>query len=127
MVKIVDATSEYWDFIRRIRTCKENTNGFEQQVEITEKQQIEYMKKYSDRYLICLFDDSPVGFVGSIDGDIRVATHPDHKKKGYGKIMIEAILSKFPDSYAKVKIENTASLELFKSCGFEKKYIILKK
>lgn len=127
MVRIVKATEEYWEFVRHLRTCKENTEGFEQQVEITPEQQIEYMKKYADNYLICLDEDIPVGFVGSIDGDIRVATHPEHKGKGYGKFMIEAIIEEFPESYAKVKIENDASLALFRSSGFAPKYVILYK
>lgn len=127
MVKIVKATQEYWEFVRYLRTCKENTEGFEQQVEITPEQQINYMQKYADNYLICLDGETPVGFVGSIDGDIRVATHPDHKGKGYGKIMIDAIMNDFPESYAKVKIENEASLSLFRSSGFVPKYVILHK
>ena len=127
MVKIVEASIEYWDFIRIMRTCKDNTNGFEQQVEISTEQQIKYMQRNSKNYYVCIDGDTPVGFVGCIDGDIRVATHPEHKKKGYGKLMINFIFEKFPESYAKVKIDNDASLELFKSCGFEKKYIILKK
>ena len=127
MVRIVKATEEYWEFVRYLRTCKENTDGFEKQVEITHEQQIEYMKKYADNYLICLNEDTPVGFVGSIDGDIRIATHPEHKGKGYGKFMIQAITEEFPESYAKVKIENDASLALFRSSGFAPKYVILYK
>ncbi len=127
MVSIVEATQEYWEFIRILRTCKENTEGFEQQVEITPEQQIGYMQKYANNYLICLFDNEPVGFVGSIDGDIRVATHPDQKGRGFGKIMIDAIMEKFPDSFAKVKIENEASLSLFKASGFIPKYVVLHK
>ena len=85
------------------------------------------MQKYADSYLICLDDKTPVGFVGSINGDIRVATHPDHKGKGYGKIMIDAIMKEFPESFAKVKIDNDASLSLFKSSGFVPKYVVLHK
>ena len=41
--------------------------------------------------------------------------------------MISQILLKFPNSYAKVKTENKASLSVFESCGFKKKYFILEK
>ena len=46
---------------------------------------------------------------------------------GVGKFMINEIMKIFPKSYAKVKIENEASLKLFESCGFEKKYYVLEK
>ena len=125
--KLVKATSEYWDFIRILRTCPENTEGFEEQVQITPEQQIKYMEKYSEFYYVCLLDDKPAGFVGVINDDIRVASDPNFKQMGIGKFMIEEIMKIFPNAYAKVKINNKASFNLFNSCGFESKYIILKK
>ena len=41
--------------------------------------------------------------------------------------MINTIMDYYPDSEAKVKIDNEASLKLFEKCGFKKKYFILKK
>jgi len=41
--------------------------------------------------------------------------------------MVEGFIKKFPDSFAKVKIDNEASRKLFESCGFKKKYYILEK
>jgi RimJ/RimL family protein N-acetyltransferase len=41
--------------------------------------------------------------------------------------MIEEIMKEFPSAFAKVKIENEASLKLFESCGFTKQFYILKK
>ena len=35
MVEVIKATREYWEFVRHLRTCKENIEGFEEQVEIT--------------------------------------------------------------------------------------------
>ncbi len=128
MVKqLVPATSEYWNFIKDLRTHPENIEGFEQQVEITEEQQRRYMQKYSMFYRICLLDNEPVGFVGVIEDDIRIATDPKFKKMGIGKFMIEEIMKEFPTAFAKVKVENTASLKLFSSCGFIPKYTILHK
>jgi hypothetical protein len=78
-------------------------------------------------YRICLLDNEPAGFVGVIEDDIRVATDPKFKKMGIGKFMIEEIMKEFPTAFAKVKIENIASLKLFSSCGFVPKYTILHK
>lgn len=124
---LIAAEPRHYEFIRILRTCPENTAGFGEQVEITTEQQINYMKKYAEFYYVCEVDDIPVGFVGSIDGDIRVATDPKRKNEGHAKFMIEKIMDIFPQSFAKVKIENEASLALFKSSGFEPKYIILHK
>ena len=62
-----------------------------------------------------------------ISNDIRVATHPDFQGKGVGTFMINEITNHFPLSFAKVKINNEASLKLFEKCGFKKKYYILEK
>ena len=59
--------------------------------------------------------------------DIRVATHPDFQGKGVGKFMIESLMEAHPLSFAKVKIDNEASLGLFESCGFKRKYYILER
>ena len=85
------------------------------------------MEKYGTMYYICLVDDEPAGFVGVIDKDIRVATHPSFQQKGVGKFMINELMKKCPQAFAKVKIENKASLKLFESCGFKKKFYILEK
>jgi len=37
------------------------------------------------------------------------------------------LMERYPTSIAKVKIENEASLRLFESCGFKRKYFILEK
>ena len=71
--------------------------------------------------------DNPVGFVGQIDGDIRVAVDPEYQGKGVGKFMINQIMKLHPESIAKVKLGNEASIRLFESCGFEKKYYILER
>ena len=69
----------------------------------------------------------PIGYTGIIDDDIRVATHPGHQGRGVGKFMINEIMKINPQAFAKVKLENEASVKLFESCGFKKKYYILEK
>ena len=77
------------------------------------------MEKYSDSYRIALFNGEPAGFVGVVDDDIRVCTHPNFQGKGLGKFMNDECMKIWPTSYAKVKLGNTASDKLFLSVGFE--------
>ena len=85
------------------------------------------MLKHGRHYYICLKAGSPIGFVGQINGDIRVAVEPGHQGRGVGKFMIDQIMELHPESVAKVKLGNEASVRLFESCGFEKKYYILER
>lgn len=101
------------------------SDGFVKQEEISVEDQERYMQAHSKSYKICLINDNPVGYFGVIDNDIRVCVHPDFWKMGVGKFMIEKCREIWPESFAKVKINNQASLLLFKSCGFKPKYIIL--
>ncbi|HBF34007.1 TPA: hypothetical protein DDW35_05540 [Candidatus Sumerlaeota bacterium] len=126
-LKLVPNTHAYYDFIRMLRNDPRVQHGFIQQTQITPEEQHAYMEKYGDCYYVCLCDDQPAGYVGVIDHDIRVATHPDYQKKGVGKFMVQEIMKIFPDAYAKIKVENEASFKLFMKAGFKVKYYILEK
>ena len=126
-LKFVKNKKKYWDFIRDLRNDPEVKKGFIQQEEIPLENHKKFMAKYGDLFYLCLCDDVPAGYVGVINKDIRVATHPDFQGKGVGKFMINQVMLKFPEAYAKVKIQNEASLNLFKACGFKEKYFILEK
>lgn len=125
--KLVSNEEKYYEFIRELRTCDENTLGFINQEKITSEQQYDYMSKYGKFYHICLYDGIPVGFVGVIDDDIRVATKPGYKKMGVAKFMIIEIMKIYPNAIAKIKSDNFGSIMLFKSCGFTTEYVIMKK
>jgi RimJ/RimL family protein N-acetyltransferase len=125
--KLVKNAEEYWEFIRRLRNLDSIKTGFIKQENISSEEQREYMKENGHNFWICLDDLEPVGYVGIINDDIRVATHPDHQKKGIGAFMINEIMQKYPNSYAKIKLENEASIKLFERCGFVKKYFILER
>ena len=126
-LKLVKNSPKYWEFIKTIRNLDGVRQGFVQQKEITDIEQATYMLQYNDNFWICLADDNPSGYVGVIDGDIRVAVHPEFQGKGIGSFMINQIMIVHPNAYAKVKLDNDASLRLFEKCGFKKKYYLLEK
>lgn len=117
-LELAPCTNTYWEFVRELRNDERVQSGFIDDTFITEEMQTEYMKKYCGWYRIALVDGEPAGYVGSIDKDIRVCTHPDHQGKGIGSFMINTVMEYWIDSYAKVKLDNEASLNLFLSCGF---------
>lgn len=125
--KLVNCTTEYWEFVRILRNNPLVQDGFIEHIEISEEQQISYMNKYSNCYRIATLDDVPIGYVGVIDNDIRICTHPDYQKLGVGKFMLTEIIKQFPTAYGKVKITNEASKQLFKSIGFTETFIIYTK
>lgn len=125
LLRIVENEPQYYEFIRELRNDERVKEGFIQQGNITPVQQIEYMKTHEKEYWVCLIAGKPCGFVGVIEGDIRVATHPDFQKKGIASFMIEFIKEKFGNkAFAKVKINNEASKSLFLKAGFKEAFII---
>ena len=126
-MELINCTPQYWEFVRTLRNDERVLDGFIKSVHITEEMQTKYMNNHSQYYRIAKVDGKPAGYVGVIDDDIRVCTHPDFQGKGVGKFMINQCMEIWPTAFAKVKLDNEASLALFESCGFSKKYIILKK
>ena len=126
-MELVNCTPQYWEFVRTLRNDERVLDGFIKSVHITEQMQTKYMKKYSEYYRIAKVDGKPAGYVGVIEDDIRVCTHPDYQGKGVGKFMINQIMKEEPTAFAKVKMDNEASIKLFEACGFTKKFYILTK
>lgn len=126
-MKLVECTEDYWEFVRVLRLDERVIDGFIKTDTITTEMQKEYMKKYSKDYRIALFEDKPAGFIGVIDNDIRICTHPNFQRKGVGKFMVQNCMEIWPEAFAKIKLNNIASIKFFESCGFKKKYYILEK
>lgn len=126
-LEFVDNEPKYYEFIRLLRLHPDNILGFVNQNHISESEQLKYMEKFHQYFNICLCDGEPVGFIGVIENDIRVATKPEFKNKGIGKFMVNEMLKKYPDALAKIKVGNTSSIKLFESCGFKTEYITMKK
>ena len=117
---LVQNEPKYWEFIRIVRNDPEMQKGFVDIVQITPDQQAEYMTKYNDDYFVCLnAENEPIGYVGEINGDIRVAVIVKYQRMGVGKFMINELMKLRPDTYAKMKFDNIASKKLFESCGFD--------
>ncbi len=126
-MELIKNKKQYWEFIRNLRNHDEVKTGFIQQGNISEVIHESHMSLFGECYYICLIKEKPAGYVGVIDRDIRVATHPDFQGKGVGKFMINQLMEMHSDAFAKVKIDNEASMKLFEACGFKKKYYILEK
>ena len=117
-LKLLKNSPRYYEFIRLLRTHEDNSSGFEEQVQISQSDQIEYMKKYENHYYICILDDTPVGFIGAVNNDLRLATDPKYKRRGVGKFMLESFIDLEPKCLSKVLRSNQPSNNLFKKSGF---------
>ena len=126
-MELIKNGPKFWGFIRELRNMEGVKEGFIQQKEIGEIEHAEHMLKHNNSYWVCLLDGEPAGYVGVIDDDIRVATHPDYQGKGVAAHMINQIMIMCPAAHAKVKLDNTPSIRLFERCGFKKKYYLLER
>lgn len=126
-MELVQCSEKYWEFVRLLRNDERVLDGFIESIYITEEMQFNYMSNHSQFYKIALVGSNPAGYVGVIDDDIRVCTHPNYQGKGIGKFMINECIKIWPNAFAKIKLDNEASIKLFESCGFIKKFYILTK
>ena len=125
MIEVVANEPRFFEFIRALRNDERVKSGFIEQTSITAQQQTDYMSLHGNEYVVALVDGMPAGYAASVNGDIRVCTHPDFQRKGVGGALVRAIMERYPDSRAKVKVGNLASINLFKSCGFHETYLLL--
>jgi hypothetical protein len=116
-LRLIKNSPDHWEFIRKLRLDSENIDGFLEKVEISEEDQINYMKTYGDFYYICLDENTPVGYVGVIEGDMRMCVSSNKKKSGIGTFMLSEIMKIKPESTAKVLKSNIASLAMCKKCN----------
>jgi RimJ/RimL family protein N-acetyltransferase len=120
-MELVDCIPEYWQFVRIIRTHPSNQKFFFTQVKITPEQQIEFMKRESHRYKICLLDGLPVGYIGIIkENEITYCVHPNHQGKGIGTFMVSEFIKTYDTLTALVIPENIGSSRVFEKLGFQK-------
>ena len=125
MLELVENAPQYHEFMRLLRNNVEVQDGFLEFVTISPEQQKLYMQRYESRYFICLLDQQPCGYIGDIDGDIRVCVDPAHQGRGVASFMLQEFLQRRPECTARVKPDNHASLRLFEKAGFRVKWLQL--
>jgi len=125
LIKCSNLPGAHWDAILDIRN--ENREGFGDSNLIHSGAHCKYMFNNFSNYLLCVENEEVLGFIGHVKNDIRVATKKEHQRKGVAKFMVQEFCNIFPGCSAKIKINNSASLELFKSCGFKKRYYLLER
>lgn len=126
-MQLVSCDPKYWEFVRQLRVDPRVQDGFLQQhASITQEQQHRYMTNNSHNYRVCLVDQTPAGYIGVLDNDIRICTHPDFQRRGVAKFMVKAMMQLYPHAVARIKISNKASLALFTRCGFTAELITMR-
>jgi GNAT superfamily N-acetyltransferase len=115
-MELIQIKKEYYEFVREMRMHPENVAGFLEEADITPEDQIEYMKKHGKDYFIALSHGEPVGYVGVIDNDIRICTHPMYHGTGVGKFMLSEIVKLYPQATGRILKDNVASRKLFDFC-----------
>ena len=123
--QIVKATEEYWPFILKLRT--DLKEGFIKQGPISVHEHYDYMMRYASCYWVQLLDDTPVGFVGVIDGDIRYAVDRAYQGRGYGTKLLKWVHNEHPYAEGLIKAENVSSIKAFENAGFKKKFVIMQR
>lgn len=121
----VNNNEYYWEYIRIIRNSEEVSHGFIQKSNITTEQQKKYMSVHGHTYFIIKLNNIPIGFIGDVENDIRICVHPDYQNNGYGTKAILEFKKLYPNSLAKVKIENEQSKRAFEKAGYKVKYLLL--
>ena len=112
-----------WEFIRRLRN--ECSDGFFSDEQITPEQHKRFMQKHGENHLIAFnCDNERLGFIGHVNGDVRLAVCPEYRKKGVAKEMLKRLLEFFPNTKmkAQAKTSNHASINTFLSLGWKKKF-----
>jgi RimJ/RimL family protein N-acetyltransferase len=130
---IKPVTPKDYDFIYITRIHPDNLNGFFTNKQFPYEEHIRFMNDHAHQYYVGQVLPIPgpfvfsilnwwkferVGFVGVVDDDWRVAVHPDHKGQGYATEMIQTIMPRYPNTYARILKGNEASLRTFTKCGF---------
>jgi len=127
-LEIRKAQKQDWEFIRQLRNS--SSEGFFSPNEITQEEHLEFMEKNFHNYLIASeistdmggTQETLIGFIGHVKGDVRLAVAPNFRKMGVGKRMLKAMNDNFPEQKfrAQVKITNPASINTFLSLGWKK-------
>lgn len=123
----VNNNEDYWEYIRLLRNNDKVSHGFIQKGNITQEQQKNYMSVHGYNYFIIKYENNLVGFIGDVENDMRICIHPDYQNNGYGTQAIIEFNKIYPNSYAKIKVDNEQSRRAFEKAGYKIKYFLLEK
>ena len=120
-ISIVDNEEKYWMQIGRLRYQQKVQKGFISRkwgAPPSPQVQNSYMKKFGDNFIVAAHNDTLLGYARCIDGDIAICVVPELQSKGIASMLLEELLKRYPDSYARVKEDNESSKKLFEKFGF---------
>ena len=71
----------------------------------------------------CVVTEEPGGVL-----EIKnIATEPIHQKKGYGKLLIDFIVSKYSGQYTVLQVgtgDSPLTVPFYEKCGFQRSYVV---
>ncbi|MCK9428898.1 MAG: GNAT family N-acetyltransferase [Candidatus Omnitrophica bacterium] len=113
MIIQVNNNKIYWEFIRSLRNDTRLSDSFVDHTYISQESQEKYMSKYGSSYYIYLLNNIPVGFIGVVNNDLRIAVHPDYYNKGIGTELLYSIIREYPFLDIKVRKTNISGQQFF--------------
>jgi len=125
--ELAPLTPKFYEFVRDLRNNPEIKGNFISQDYINMESHNSYMKENAKSYFVCLRNGDPVGYIGVVANDIRIAVSPSQSNLGVGTFMLNEIIKLFPEAIARVKKNNEASLRLFEKLGFRIEFYILER
>jgi len=88
--------------------------------EIDSTRHVEFMMEHASTYRVAVDNkDQVVGFIGHVDGDLRLGTRPDRCREGIALFMYSNFLSEYPRVTVRVKRDNQPSLRFFQKVGWK--------
>jgi len=114
-IRLIPNNKIWWEQIRQLRNNPKVQGGFLCSSYISVDDQWEYMKKYNDCYYVATYLGNFCGYIGVVENDIRICTHPDFEGKGVGKFMLSKIKIKHPNAKGRIKKDNLPSQKVFNS------------
>lgn len=118
-MRLVAYEPTYLMTVYNIRTDPANADGFFDKRPIDLHTHMSFMATHGKDYRICLYDDTPVGFIGCVNDDIRIGVDPACKNLGVGTFMLTSTRILWPTAKAKILRHNYPSLMLFQKCGWK--------
>lgn len=130
---VIKKVNSIKDFLYILELRNNSKDNFFNTNLISKEEHLKFMDTYKDMYYIAydINDDNKIklGFIGHVNGDIRLVVEPTFRNKGFGSKIIQKFLEIDHEQNlkAQIKIENISSINAFKKAGFKPKYIVMEK